>query len=539
MSLKRKFILLYLLVGLEGVAFVEFQNHFVLGKSWEYIFKYNLPFVLLQNAVFLVVYYFFTVIRLRDAILFDKNPEKLAILTSEERTKLFHKLVHFPMEMFRFSILFMIILAIAFHIYDTLLLDEITKKVMIGVFISFLREQSIGMIITLTIIAFLGKALRPTIIKLNQPSITFIHVSLVKKIVLVFFSLLFIIITDLVWLFLSVHAPVDVIIYKVIVVISVLLVLSIVSIKLIIMDSIKYTHEVADYIAAAQAGKRETLHTQIPVTSNDEIGYLIGSFNERQQRIADLYKEIDDELKLAINVQEKLMPQTSIQFGDYQITGLSLPVKETGGDFFDVIKINDSKLILLIGDVSGKGLPAALFMSMMIGIVRIKINKNSPFISPADILDEINVMIKPLLNEGMYISAGLGVIDLDSRVLTYSSAGHVSPIVREAGKTRTIDGSSFPLGIDDSEKYSEVVLPLDPLEAILLYTDGMIEQHNIENKMYGFERLTRSFDGNWDKNGEVFLTNLHHFSYGMDREDDMTVVHIKRNRKHWVEESRR
>lgn len=529
MSLRKRLLLLYFLVGLEGVAFVEFQNLFVLGKSWGYILKYNLPFVLLQNVVFLVVYYFFTVIRLKDAIQLDKNPAILATLTSEEKTRLFHKLVHFPMEMFRFSVLFMIFLAIAFHIYVAFLLEEITIKVLGNMFISFLREQSIGMIITLTIIAFLGKALRPIIIKLNQPSITFIHVSLVKKIVLVFFSLLFIFITDLVWLCLSVEAPVEIIIYKVLVVIVVLLALSILSIRLIILDSIKYTHQVADYIAAAQAGKRETLHTQIPVTSNDEIGYLVGSFNELQQRIGDLYKEIDDELKLALKVQEKLMPQTSIQFGDYKITGLSLPVKETGGDFFDVIKFNNRKLVLLIGDVSGKGLPAALFMSMMIGIVRIKMNNNSLLMSPAEILNEINVMLKPLLNDGMYISAGLGIIDLDSRVLTYSSAGHVSPIVREAGKSRTIDVSSFPLGIDENEKYSEVVLPLDHIDAILLYTDGMIEQHNIDKIMYGFERLTQSFDGNWDKDGEVFLTNVNHFSYGMDREDDMTVVHIRRN----------
>ncbi|MEC1695612.1 PP2C family protein-serine/threonine phosphatase [Schinkia azotoformans] len=528
MSLRKRLVLLYFLVGLEGVAFVEFQNLFVLGKSWGYILKYNLPVVLLQNAIFIIVYYFFTVRRLRDAILLDKYPEKLATLTSEEKTKLFHKIVSFPMVMFRFSIMFMVSLAIAFHIYVAFLLDEITKKVLVNMFFSFLREQSIGMIITLTIIAFLGKALRPTIIKLNQPSISFIHVSLVKKIVLVFFSLLFIFLTDLVWLFLSVQAPVEVIIYKVIVVIAVLLVLSILSIKLIIMDSLKYTHEVANYIAAASIGKRETLHTQIPVTSGDEIGYLVGSFNELQQRIGDLYKEIDDELRLALKIQEKLVPQTSLQFGDYQITGLSLPVKETGGDFFDVIKFNDNKLVLLIGDVSGKGLPAALFMSMMIGIVRIKINNNSLLMSPADMLDEINVMLKPMLNEGMYISAGIGVIDLETRMLTYASAGHVSPIIRESGITRTIDQSSFPLGIDDNEQYSEVVLPLDPLEAILLYTDGMIEQHNTENSMYGFDRLISSFKENWDKDGKLFLDNINDFSTGKDREDDMTVVHLKR-----------
>lgn len=528
MSLKRKLLLLYLLVGLEGVAFVEFQNLFVLGKSWEYLLKYNLPFVLMQNLVFIVIYYFFTVIRLKEAILLDKNPDKLATLSSEEKTKLFHKLVHFPMEMFRFSVLFMIILAIAFHIYDTLLVEEITKKVLVGVFFSFLREQSIGMIITLTIIAFLGKALRPTIIKLNQPSITFIHVSLVKKIVLVFFSLLFIIITDLVWLFLSVQAPVETIIYKVIVVITVLLALSILSIRLIIFDSINYTHEVADYIAAATTGKRETLHTQIPVTSNDEIGYLVGSFNELQHRIGNLYKEIDDELKLALNVQEKLMPQKSIQFGDYLITGLSLPVKETGGDFFDVIKFNDTKLVLLIGDVSGKGLPAALFMSMMIGIVRIKINNNSLLMSPADILNEINVILKPLLNDGMYISAGLGVIDLESKTLTYASAGHVSPIIKDTEKTRIVDQSSFPLGIDEDEKYSEVCIPLDNVEAMLLYTDGIVEQHNSEKVMFGFERLIKSFEENWGKDGLLFLSNVKNFSNGIDRGDDMTVVHMKR-----------
>src|SRR5690606_28856758 len=91
--------ILYLFVGLFGVTFVEFQNHFVLGNSWEYILKYNLPFVLAQNAVFLVVYYFFSVLKLKDAIILDKEPDKLNTLSSEEKTKLFHKLVHFPMVM--------------------------------------------------------------------------------------------------------------------------------------------------------------------------------------------------------------------------------------------------------------------------------------------------------------------------------------------------------------------------------------------------------------------------------------------------------
>lgn len=527
MSLKRKLFLLYLLAGLVGVAFIEFQNYFVNGRSWTYILKYNLPFVLLQNILFVVVYYFFSVYRLKDVIKLDQNDKNYSTLSTIERTKLFQKLVHFPFNMFRFSVFFMVFFGFLFRVYSAFLADKITHKFFLHSLLSFLIEQSLGMIITLTIIAFLVKTLRPTIIKLNQPSIEFIQISLTKKIILVFFALLFIIITDLIRIFLVVQGPIEIIIYKTCLVLTVLLVFSIVSIRLIIMDSIKYTHEVAEYITTATTNERDDLHKLIPVTSNDEIGYLVGSFNELQIKIQSLYKEIDDELKLALHIQKKLLPKTSVKYDNFIITGLSLPVKETGGDFFDVIKINDRKLGLLIGDVSGKGLPAALFMSMMMGIVRGKIHEGPN--SPARLLEEINLLLKPMLNDGMYVSAGVGVVDLDANLLTYSSAGHVSPFIKDGEKISMVTQSSLPLGIDEYEIYSEVSVSLQSVDAILLYTDGIVEQRNKEKMMYGFERLSKSFEKNWDKVGETFISEVYEFSKGMDREDDMTVVHIKRS----------
>jgi len=527
MSLKRKLFLLYLLAGLVGVMFIEFQNYFVNGRSWIYILKFNLPIVLLQNIFFVFVYYFYSVYRLKDVIKLEQNDKNYSTLSAKDRTILFQKLVHFPFEMFRFSVFFMIFMGVLFRVYSAFLADKITHKFFLNSLLSFLIEQSLGMIITLTIIAFLVKTLRPSIIKLNQPSIKFIQISLTKKIFLVFFSLLFIIITDLIRILLIVQGPIEIIIYKTCIVLTVLLLFSIVSIRLIIMDSIKYTHQVAEYITAATKNEREDLHKLIPVTTNDEIGYLVGSFNELQIKIQNLYKEIDDELKLALNIQKKLLPQTTFEYDNFIITGLSLSVKETGGDFFDIIKINDRKLGLLIGDVSGNGLPAALFMSMMMGVVRGKIHEGPT--SPAKLLEEINMLLKPMLNDGMYVSAGLGVVDLDTNILIYSSAGHVSPFIKTGEKIFMIDQSSLPLGIDEDEIYSEVKLSLQTIDGILLYTDGILEQRNQEKKMYGFERLCKSFEKNWNKDGETIISGVYEFSKGMDREDDMTVVHIKRS----------
>ncbi|WP_102344800.1 PP2C family protein-serine/threonine phosphatase [Bacillus sp. Marseille-P3661] len=525
MSLKRKFIVLYLLVGLEGVLFIEFQNVFILGRSWSYVLKYNLPFVLGQNAVFIVAYYLFTVRQLKDVLRLERDG--IATLNPSEREVLFKKLVRFPFVLFRFSIVFMVGLAVAFHIYALNFVSHIDGKVLVNVLISFLREQSLGLLLTLTIIAALSKMLRPFILALHQPYIERIHVSLAKKILLVFFSILFIFISDIMWIFFKSDGTIQDILIKIGITIVVLVCLSVLFIRLTIMDSIAHIQDVAKYVATTSKSDRESIHFNIPVTSTDEIAYLVGNFNTLQGKVRELYRELDEELMLAYTVQNHLLPTTYHNFGAIKVQGLAIPMKEVGGDFFDIIKINDKKIGILIGDVAGKGLPAALFTSVMIGLSKGKMNHEAS--SPAELLETFNKLLFPMLSEGMYVTAGIAFIDLEDHTLTYASAGHVSPVVRSKSKTYLLEHSSLPLGIDEDEKYSETSISLEDVETIVFYTDGIVEQRNERNEMFGFKRLCSLVDYSEIKDASLLMQSITDFSNGTKRMDDMTIVYLKNN----------
>lgn len=524
-KIKQKFLWLYFFVGLEGIAFVEFQNLFVHNATWEYILKYNLPFVTFQNVIFLIVYYFYTVHQLKE--LLNLNQSKLNTFNKFERTKLFNKLVDFPFKIFKFSVLFMTFLAVMFHIYELVfVIDSVSKDILISIFLSFLREQSLAMILTLTITAFSAKILRPYITKIKFSSLEKIHFSIEKKVYLIFFSLLFIYITDISWLVYKLNGSIVELVLEIGFIIIVLLILSIVTIKLTLIDSLSYIKEIADNLSLLNKNDRHALHSSLPVTSSDEIGYLLGNFNHLQLQIKDLYKEIDEELKIAYNVQKNLLPRISCSFGELVIDGVSKPVKEVGGDFFDIIKINDHKIWIIIGDVSGKGIPAALFMSVMIGLARGKIQRE--VCSPAQLLNEFNQLLIPMLSEDTYVTVGLGCIDLDKQRLTYASAGHVPPIIKGKDKVSFLEQtSSFPLGIDPFESYANVEINLEQIKSILFFSDGILEQWNKDKQLFGFERLQEYYESNWYKEVDDILNIIDVYSENSPIMDDITAVNVR------------
>lgn len=229
----------------------------------------------------------------------------------------------------------------------------------------------------------------------------------------------------------------------------------------------------------------------MPVISNDETGELAVALNELQSRVNRGYKSLEKELKLAYNVQQKLLPPGDLTIGSYRITARCQPYHEVGGDFFDVVSLSSSRFAVMIGDVTGKGMPAALLMSAQLILFRSEIRRNG---SPGEVLARMNRQLCEAMGEEGSITIGVGVIDLSSDTVLYASAGHLSPyIVKTDGTFHAVECSSLPIGFDPEAVYEEKCLQLDTGDRFVLYTDGLIEADDEGGSMYSFEGLEAEF----------------------------------------------
>lgn len=236
---------------------------------------------------------------------------------------------------------------------------------------------------------------------------------------------------------------------------------------------------------------RKQLKGNMPVISNDEVGELAVALNELQARVNRDNNSLQKELKLAYNVQQKLLPPGDMTIGPYRITARCQPYHEVGGDFFDVLSLSSSRFAVMIGDVSGKGMPAALLMSAQLQLFRSEVRRNG---TPGEVLARMNRQLCEAMGEEGSITIGVGVIDLSTDTVLYASAGHLSPyIVKTDGTFTEVECSSLPIGFDSEAVYEEKCIQLSAGDKFVLYTDGLIEADDEGGSMYSFEGLEAEF----------------------------------------------
>ncbi|AZN38466.1 ATP-binding SpoIIE family protein phosphatase [Paenibacillus albus] len=263
----------------------------------------------------------------------------------------------------------------------------------------------------------------------------------------------------------------------------------------------------------------------VPAILHDEAGELAVAYSELQNRINREYESLERELKMAYNVQQKLLPPGDLTIGGYRITARCHSYREVGGDFYDVVSLSPNRFAVMIGDVSGKGLPAALIMSAQLLIFRSEIRRNG---SPSEVLARMNRQLCEAMGEEGSVSIGVGVIDLTTNEVQYASAGHLSPyIITQDGRVQAVACSSLPIGIDPEATYEEISFGLNNRDRFLLYTDGLIEAVNKSGQMYSFDGLEAEL-ATWQP--EEDLTEIvDNWLLRMDHErgsgmDDRTVV---------------
>ena len=253
------------------------------------------------------------------------------------------------------------------------------------------------------------------------------------------------------------------------------------------------------------------LNVTVDVRSSQEFSSLSDDINSTvstlKRYIAEAAARIDKELEYAKQIQLSALPTNFPDGEDYNIYAQMIAAKEVGGDFYDFYKLSDTTVAFLAADVSGKGIPAAMFMMTAKTIIK---DLAESGMSVNDIFTKANEKLCENNESGMFVTAWMGILDLTTGNMQFANAGHNPPLLKRANgefeylKTR----AGFVLAGMDGVRYRAGELALSPGDRLFLYTDGVPEATNAENKLYGEERLLNFMNRNSAVDAVELLPNL-------------------------------
>jgi serine phosphatase RsbU (regulator of sigma subunit)/anti-sigma regulatory factor (Ser/Thr protein kinase) len=248
-----------------------------------------------------------------------------------------------------------------------------------------------------------------------------------------------------------------------------------------------------------------------------------------QQAEAATRQRFEQELEVARLIQQNFLPKELPELPGWQIAAFYRPAREVGGDFYDVIPLPDGRVGFVIGDVTDKGVPAALVMSATRSVLRASAQR---LIEPGEVLERVNEHLCPDMPEKMFVTCLYGVLDPGSGLLRFANAGHDLPYVRTADGVVELRARGMPLGLMRGMSYEEKEATLEPGDSVLLHSDGVLEAHDNERDMFGAPRLKETM-GRGPGGQEMIdhvLSSLAAFT-GPDaeQEDDITMVTLQRS----------
>lgn len=286
---------------------------------------------------------------------------------------------------------------------------------------------------------------------------------------------------------------------------------------------------------------------RINIDSNDQLGELAASFNQMTGSIENLLltaaekKRLEEELRIARQIQMSLLPRGPLEFDGISVTALCVPAREVGGDYYDFFPLGEERLGVLIADVSGKGTSAALYMAELKGLV---LSLSQIYQSPRQLLLEVNRIISENLDTRSFITMTYAVLDLRAGVMTFARAGH-TPLLYFRGDcgdgntgTEVLTPNGLVVGLripGATEKFSELLeeqrVELRKGDVIVFYTDGITEAMNPDSDLFGEARLGRivAEHGHLDTADlrERILREIEAFVGSADQHDDMTMILVK------------
>ena len=293
------------------------------------------------------------------------------------------------------------------------------------------------------------------------------------------------------------------------------------------------------YINARTATRSEMV---APIISNTEvIGVFdlesdeLNAYSEDDLQVLMLLeqliekKRLEGQLEVARQVQLELLPAKDPQLEGYDISAYNFPTEEVSGDYYDWVKIFDDQIGLVIADVSGKGVPAALLMAFLRASLRAATHIGySPHVSMA----KVNYLLWESIERNQFVTAFYGILDVTNRTLSYTNAGHNPPLLLTAdGQHQFVERGSLPLGMFKDTRYHEYYQTIQPGEMLVLYTDGVTEAQNPKGEEYCRDRLARAVKVNRKLSARELIKAVHKevidWTDGKGATDDVTFFVIK------------
>src|SRR3954454_11343960 len=255
----------------------------------------------------------------------------------------------------------------------------------------------------------------------------------------------------------------------------------------------------------------------------------VGQLVREQEAEAITRQRFEQELEVARLIQQNFLPKELPELPGWRIAAHYRPAREVGGDFYDVIPFPDGRVGFVVGDVTDKGVPAALVMSATRTLIRASAQR---LVEPGEVLARVNDHLCPDMPAKMFVTCLYGVLDPSSGHLRFANAGHDLPYVKTADGIVELRARGMPLGLMPGMLYEEKEAVLAPGESVLLHSDGVVEAHDPERDMFGFPRLKETMadaPGGQELIDRV-LRDLDAFT-GPDaeQEDDITMVTLQRS----------
>jgi serine phosphatase RsbU (regulator of sigma subunit)/predicted ester cyclase len=241
-------------------------------------------------------------------------------------------------------------------------------------------------------------------------------------------------------------------------------------------------------------------------------------------------ERVEQELRVARRIQQASLPKEVPTLESWQLSPLYRPAREVGGDFYDFHFLSEGRLGLVVGDATGKGVPAALVMSTTCGMLQ-AVSQTLDSFSPSEVLEQVNETLLSRIPPNMFVTCFYAILDPHSGSVVYANAGHDMPYLHRNGNAEELRARGMPLGLMPGMDYEEKKTMFHVGEAALFYSDGLVEAHDPQGEMFGFPRLRElvAEHGEEPSLEEALLEELYSFvGEGWEQEDDITLVTLRR-----------
>jgi serine phosphatase RsbU (regulator of sigma subunit)/predicted ester cyclase len=309
--------------------------------------------------------------------------------------------------------------------------------------------------------------------------------------------------------------------------------------KVVTRYTLRATHDRRELMGVAPTG-REVSYKAIVIhrisggkiaeewgltTSESE---LMGQRLEQERIEREL---IEQELGLARSIQQASLPKEVPRLEGWQISPYYQPAREVGGDFYDFFDLEDGRVVVVVGDATGKGMPAALIAEATSNMLR-AVAQALGSSSPGGVLSRVNETLLARIPDNMFVTCFYAILDPKSGSLSYANAGHDLPYLWQSGEAQELRARGMPLGLMPGMDYEEKEITLQADEAALFYSDGLVEAHDPKGEMFGFPRLRELVAEHGEKRslGDFLLEKLYTFTgEGWEQEDDITLLTLRRS----------